>query len=116
MQDSVIIRVVSNVQREWCVPAPVRKHFLLPDGGEVRQTLSYRSKAVVMFQNFDGIDICLFCMYVHEYNGTAPNPNKKQVYISYLDSVEYFRPRVARTAVYHEVCCSCGLWAVGCGL
>lgn len=111
MQDSVIVRVVSNVQREWVVPTPVRKHFLLPGGGEVRQHMSYRSKAIMLFQNFDGIDICLFCMYVHEYNGSAPAPNKKQVYISYLDSVEYFRPRVARTAVYHEILMSYLAWA-----
>ena len=26
------------------VPHPVRKHFLLPGGGEVRQQMSYRSK------------------------------------------------------------------------
>jgi len=111
MQDSVIIRVVSNVQREWVVPTPVRKHFLLPGGGEVRQHMSYRSKAIMLFQNFDGIDICLFCMYVHEYNGSAPAPNKKQVYISYLDSVEYFRPRAARTAVYHEILMAYLAWA-----
>lgn len=27
----------------------------------------------------------------------------RRVYISYLDSVHFFKPRVLRTAVYHEI-------------
>lgn len=49
-------------------------------------------------------------MYVQEYDWTCPEPNRRRVYIAYLDSVEYFRPRSARTKVYHEIIVSYLLW------
>jgi len=107
---SVFIRVVSNVDHEWSVPSPVRKHFRGNLRRDMPSTLSYQSKAIMMFQKIDDSDICLFCMYVQEYDASAPDPNKRQVYISYLDSVEYFRPREARTAVYHEILVSYLAW------
>ena len=30
-------------------------------------------------------------------------PSYRRVYISYLDSVHFFRPRSLRTSVYHEI-------------
>ncbi|CAM9147228.1 unnamed protein product, partial [Ectocarpus fasciculatus] len=62
-----------------------------------------RAKCVVLFQNIDGQDVMLFGMYVYEYDHKCPQPNQRRVYISYLDSVHYFRPRQYRTVVYHEI-------------
>ena len=43
-------------------------------------------------------------MYVQEYDEDSSGP--KRVYLAYLDSVEFFRPRAIRSNVYHEVVCS----------
>ena len=64
---------------------------------------TFRCKCVIVFQNLDGVDVILFGLYVYEHDENNPAPNKRAVYISYLDSVHYMRPRSMRTFVYHEI-------------
>ena len=63
----------------------------------------YRCKCIVVFQNIDGVDVVLFALYVYEHGEDNPLPNKRTVYVSYLDSVHFIKPRQIRTFVYHEI-------------
>ncbi|CAN0039923.1 unnamed protein product, partial [Heterosigma akashiwo] len=72
-------------------------------GKDYPQEFPCRSKCVLLFQTMNGVDVLLFGMYVYEYGHNAPAPNKRRVYISYLDSVNYMTPRPYRTKVYHEI-------------
>ena len=51
----------------------------------------------------DGVEICYYGMHVQEYGSKCPAPNRRRVYIAYLDSVHFFQPRELRTDVYHEI-------------
>lgn len=63
----------------------------------------FRCKCIVVFQELDGVDVVLFALYVYEHGEDSPPPNQRVVYISYLDSVHFMRPRRLRTFVYHEI-------------
>ena len=63
----------------------------------------FRCKCIVVFQNIDGVDVVLFALYVYEHGEDNPSPNKRTVYISYLDSVHFMMPRKMRTFIYQEI-------------
>mmetsp|Transcript_26342 Transcript_26342/g.81012 ORF Transcript_26342/g.81012 Transcript_26342/m.81012 type:complete len:173 (+) Transcript_26342:433-951(+) len=60
------------------------------------------SRCVTLFQEIDGVDVLLLALYVYEYGPEAPLPNRRRLYVSYLDSVSSLRPKTARTAIYRE--------------
>ncbi len=53
----------------------------------------------------DLIDVSLKFLptFAQEYGSECPTPNTRRVYIAYLDSVHFFKPRHFRTSVYHEI-------------
>ena len=65
--------------------------------------LPYRARALFAFEEIDGVDVCFFGMHVQEYGSECPPPNTRRVYIAYLDSVHFFKPRHFRTSVYHQI-------------
>lgn len=67
------------------------------------EEFKFRCKCIIVFQNLDGVDVILFGLYVYEHDETVPAPNSRTVYLSYLDSVHYMRPRKMRTYIYHEI-------------
>jgi hypothetical protein len=115
VEKTAVIRVISDCERCFTVPDVIRKHFRMVsstgDDASPPMRVNYRSKAIALFQKVDGLDICIFCMYVHEYDGDdeyeedrhGDEHQNKRVYIAYLDSVEHFRPRACRTNVYQEI-------------
>ncbi|CAF2062752.1 unnamed protein product [Rotaria magnacalcarata] len=95
----VTIRVLAASDRICEVKPRLKKHL----GPQVPEGYPYRTKAVFAFQEIDGVDVVLFGMHVQEYDSRCPAPNARRVYISYLDSVHYFRPKQKRTALYFEI-------------
>ena len=67
------------------------------------KSFTYKVKNIFVFQEIDGKDVSIFAMLVHEYGNDCPEPNKNRVYISYIDSVKYFKPSKLRTSFYHHI-------------
>jgi hypothetical protein len=34
-------------------------------------------QVILLFQNIDGVDLCLYCLYMQEYDDKVPKPNRK---------------------------------------
>ncbi|XP_058266335.1 CREB binding protein b isoform X2 [Hemibagrus wyckioides] len=97
----VFVRVVASSDKMVDVKPGMKSRFV--DSGEMAENFPYRTKALFAFEEIDGVDVCFFGMHVQEYGSDCHFPNTRRVYISYLDSIHFFRPRMLRTAVYHEI-------------
>ena len=97
----VAIRVVASSDKVVEVKPGMRSRFV--ENGDMSGEFPYRAKALFAFEEVDGTDVCFFGMHVQEYGSECTPPNTRRVYIAYLDSVHFFRPKQFRTAVYHEI-------------
>jgi len=95
----VTIRILSSVDKICEVKQNIKARF----DGEITETFPFKTKAIFAFEEIDGTDVVFFGMHVQEYGSECAPPNTRRVYISYLDSVFFFRPKELRTAVYHEI-------------
>ncbi|XP_065885068.1 CREB-binding protein-like isoform X2 [Dysidea avara] len=95
----ITIRLVSNTEKTLETRSGMNNRF----GSDFPAQFPFKAKVMFVFQECDGVDLCIFGMHVQEYGSECPSPNSRRVYISYLDSVHYFQPKQYRTLVYHEI-------------
>lgn len=100
MGGEITIRQVTSMDRKLEVRERMKKRYAFKNYPE---EFNYRCKCFVVFQNLDGVDVLLFGLYVYEHDEKNPPPNNRAVYVSYLDSVHYMKPRTMRTFIYHEI-------------
>lgn len=91
-----------EAQRKSCSPAYDQEDF--------PRQFPCRSKTVLLFQRIDGVDVLCFVLYVQEYGADCPAPNRRCIYVSYLDSVAYIEPPSVRTVCYQQVMVSYLRW------
>ena len=95
------IRVVYSGDKTVEVKPGMKKRYV--DTGEMKDNFPFRARAMFAFEEIDGEDVCFFGMHVQEYGSECASPNTRRVYIAYLDSAHFFKPRHFRTSVYHEI-------------
>lgn len=100
MGGAITIRQVTSMDKKLEVRERMKKRYAFKNYPD---EFAYRCKCIVVFQNLDGVDVILFGLYVYEHDEKNPAPNSRTVYVSYLDSVHYMRPRTMRTFIYHEI-------------
>ncbi|KAG6966894.1 hypothetical protein JG688_00006545 [Phytophthora aleatoria] len=99
--EGLTVRLVSNIEKQLMVRDKMFQRY--KDSHKYTSEHRFKSKCICMFQEIDGVSVLLFGMYVHEFDEQEADCNSRRVYISYLDSVNYFKPAHLRTKVYHEV-------------
>ena len=97
---AITIRQTTSMDRKLEVRERMKSRYAFKN---YPSEFTFRCKCIIVFQNLDGVDVILFGLYVYEHDEKNPPPNKNLVYISYLDSVHFMRPRKMRTFVYHEI-------------
>jgi len=100
MGGEITIRQVTSMDRKLEVRERMKRRYAFKNYPD---EFTFRCKCIVVFQNLDGVDVILFGLYVYEHDEKNPAPNQRTVYVSYLDSVHYMRPRTMRTLIYHEI-------------
>ncbi|GAB9470170.1 Histone acetyltransferase [Globisporangium polare] len=99
---SINIKVVSSLKSSCQVSPVVREHFR-SEALSYPQAIEFSSKAIFVFQKINGIEVCIFSMYVQEYDRNSTlAANRNRTYIAYIDSLVYMRPRHVRTSLFHE--------------
>lgn len=98
--EGLCVRVVSSIEKKH----KVREEMLARYSKKgYPSEFKFTTKCIVLFQKIHGVDVLLFGMYVYEYGDDCPGPNRRRVYISYLDSVRYLEPASYRTITYQSI-------------
>ncbi|CAF2735190.1 unnamed protein product [Rotaria sp. Silwood2] len=101
-ESRVTIRVLSSSDKICEIKPQLKKYY---PNQVADNNYSYRTKAIFAFQEIEDVDVVFFDIYAQEYDERCPAPNicRVYIYISYLDTVHFFRPKLYSQDVYHEI-------------
>ena len=69
----VTIRVVSSSDKMLDTRSLMKERY----SGEFPEQFPYRTKALFVFEEIDGVDVCFFGMHVQEYGSDCLAPNTR---------------------------------------
>ena len=69
----ITVRVVSSSSKTIETKPGMREKY----AGEFPMEMPYRTKAMFVFEEIDGVDVCFFGMHVQEYSSDCPTPNTR---------------------------------------
>ncbi len=70
---NITIRVVSSSDKTLDTRPLMRDRF----AGDFPAQFPYRTKAMFVFEEIDGVDVCFFGMHVQEYGSDCQAPNTR---------------------------------------
>ena len=97
--DTMHFRLVTNAEKILQLQ-PLIKELYSQHG--LSEVIPYKLKIILAFQIRNGEPVFFFALNAQEYYQDSP-PNRRSVYIAYLDSVKVFRPNSLRSTAYHEI-------------
>lgn len=90
----------------WCLGVHVYQPISLSRfENDFPTQFPYKAKAMFVFQECDGVDICIFGMHVQEYGSECPYPNSRYIYskcctLVLIDFVVHFNLFFFQTCVH----------------
>lgn len=77
----ITIRVVSSSDKTLETRILMKERF----GSDFPGQFPYRTKAMFVFEEIDGVDVCFFGMHVQEYGSDCQAPNTRYVHVHCKD-------------------------------
>ena len=74
--EGLCVRVVNNVVKKMEVKPRFGEAFTRP-GFAYPGSADYKQKVILLFQHQDGVDMCLYCLYLQEYGADCAPPNNR---------------------------------------
>ena len=81
----ITVRVVSSSSKTIETKPGMREKY----AGEFPVEMPYRTKAMFVFEEIDGEDVCFFGMHVQEYSSDCPTPNTRYTCVLQCVCVAY---------------------------
>ena len=109
---TLTIRMTSNCPMRLEVPEQILSNMMNTDNSYIQQHLAYKQKCILLFQMIDGVDVCLFCLYIQEFDRYTPAPNNKVRCNIYLYTLYIHIHYVLYIHIHYVIYTTCALYTI----